>query len=281
MPATTRLLPWLWRQVAALLWTAPSQFELAEFHFYGALARAGHCEMSSAEMRLRHLEALAADHRQLELWAKNCPETLPTARHWSALRSPALRAATLDAMRLYEEAIQSAREHGFVQNEGLAHEVAAQFYAARGFETIAARLFAERAVLLSSLGRRGQGAATRTVPSRGSARTPRRCRRPPPMGAPVEQLDIGAVVKASQAVSGEIVLDRLIETLMTIALEHAGAERGLLVLLRGDTLQIEAEARTDRHGDRGHAPAGAGDTGRAARNRAPHRDPDAAQRDPG
>jgi len=65
-------------------------------------------------------------------------------------------------------------------------------------------------------------------------------------GAAVEQLDIGAVVKASQAISGEIVLDRLIETLMTIVLEHAGAERGLLVLLRGDELQIEAEARTDR-----------------------------------
>jgi len=42
-----------------------------------------------------------------------------------------------DAMRLYEQAIRSAREHGFVQNEGLAHEVAARFYAARGFETIA------------------------------------------------------------------------------------------------------------------------------------------------
>ena len=54
------------------------------------------------------------------------------------------------------------------------------------------------------------------------------------------------MVKASQAVSGEIVLDRLIENLMTLALEHAGAERGLLILLRGETPQIEAEARTDR-----------------------------------
>ncbi len=54
------------------------------------------------------------------------------------------------------------------------------------------------------------------------------------------------MVKASQAVSGEIVLDRLIETLMTLALEQAGAERGLLILLRGDTPRIEAEARTDR-----------------------------------
>jgi PAS domain S-box-containing protein len=65
-------------------------------------------------------------------------------------------------------------------------------------------------------------------------------------GAPVEQLDIGAVVKASQAISGEIVLDRLIETLMTIALQHAGAQRGLLILLRGHTPQIEAKARTER-----------------------------------
>ena len=62
----------------------------------------------------------------------------------------------------------------------------------------------------------------------------------------LEQLDVGAVVKASQAVSGEIVLDRLIETLMTIALEHAGAQRGLLVLMQGDTPHIEAAATTDQ-----------------------------------
>ena len=66
------------------------------------------------------------------------------------------------------------------------------------------------------------------------------------IGPAVEQLDVGAVIKASQAVSGEIVLDRLIETLMTIALEHAGAQRGLLILLQGDTLRIEAEARADQ-----------------------------------
>ena len=54
------------------------------------------------------------------------------------------------------------------------------------------------------------------------------------------------MLKASQAVSGEIVLDRLIETLMTLALEHAGAGRGLLILFPGDEPRIEAEARTGR-----------------------------------
>jgi GAF domain-containing protein len=66
--------------------------------------------------------------------------------------------------------------------------------------------------------------------------------------ASVAQLDIGAVVKASHAISGEIVLGKLVETLMTIALEDAGAGRGLLVLLQGGLPQIEAEAST-RHGE--------------------------------
>jgi PAS domain S-box-containing protein len=54
------------------------------------------------------------------------------------------------------------------------------------------------------------------------------------------------VIKASQAVSTEIVLDRLIETLMTISLEHAGAQRGLLVLMQGDAPHIEAAATTEQ-----------------------------------
>ena len=66
------------------------------------------------------------------------------------------------------------------------------------------------------------------------------------IGAPVEQLDVGTVLKVSQAVSGEIVLDKLIETLLRIAIEHAGAERGLLILFPGDEPRIEAEATTGR-----------------------------------
>ena len=52
------------------------------------------------------------------------------------------------------------------------------------------------------------------------------------------------MIKVSEAVSGEIVLDRLIDTIMRTALEHAGAERGLLILARGDDYRIEAEATT-------------------------------------
>jgi signal transduction histidine kinase len=64
------------------------------------------------------------------------------------------------------------------------------------------------------------------------------------IGTPVEQLDMGTVIKASHAVSGEIVLEKLIETLLLIAVEHAGAERGLLILVRNDEPGIEARATT-------------------------------------
>jgi PAS domain S-box-containing protein len=64
------------------------------------------------------------------------------------------------------------------------------------------------------------------------------------IGAPVEHLDLATVIKVSQAVTGEIVLEKLIDTLMRAAIEHAGAERGLLILPRGVEQRIEAEATT-------------------------------------
>jgi PAS domain S-box-containing protein len=64
------------------------------------------------------------------------------------------------------------------------------------------------------------------------------------IGAPVERLDVGTVLKAAQAVSGEIVLGELIKKLLRIAIEHAGAERGLLILFPGDEPRIAAEATT-------------------------------------
>lgn len=62
------------------------------------------------------------------------------------------------------------------------------------------------------------------------------------IGAPVEHL--ATVIKVSEAVSGEMVLETLIETLMRTAIEQAGAERGLLILSHDTEPRIEAEATT-------------------------------------
>ena len=64
------------------------------------------------------------------------------------------------------------------------------------------------------------------------------------IGASVEHLELATVLKISQAVSGEIVLENLIDALIRTALEHAGAERGVLILRRGGDFQMAAEADT-------------------------------------
>ena len=60
----------------------------------------------------------------------------------------------------------------------------------------------------------------------------------------VEPLDLATVLKVSQAVSGDIVLENLLETLMRTAIEQSGAVRGLLILSRGAGPRIAAEATT-------------------------------------
>jgi PAS domain S-box-containing protein len=149
----------------------------------------------------------------------------------------------LDAMRLYEEAIQAAREHGFVQNEGIAHELAAGFYVARG-ATTAARVHLDEA--RSCFARWGAHGKVRQL----DARMPRlrevsasRAATSPDDGA---QLDLLSVTKASQAISGQIVLEDLIDTLMRILLENAGAQTGQLLLARNGRLVLAAEASVEQ-----------------------------------
>ena len=79
----------------AALDTSPSYFEAAEYHFYGALARAAHLRSRSCRRATpAAFRAWPAHHRQLAVWAENCPENFETAPHWSAPRSRASKAGS-------------------------------------------------------------------------------------------------------------------------------------------------------------------------------------------
>ena len=173
-------------------------------------------------------EALAAHHRQLEVWATACPENFENRAALVGAEIARIEGRALDAMNLYEQAIRSAHANGFVHNEALANELAARFYAARGFEKIA-HLYLQNA--RDGYLRWGADGKVRQLDRAVSAPQRRKSAAPAPtstIGAPVEQLDLATVIKVSQAVSGEIVLEKLIDMLMRTALEHAGAERGLV-----------------------------------------------------
>ena len=227
-----------------LPWASVAHFEeTPEHHFYGALARAACCGTGAADQRMRHLEALTAHHRQLQIYADNCPENFENRAALVGAEIAGLEGREIDAERLYEQAIRSARANGFIHHEALAYELAARFYAARGHEEIA-RLYLGNA--RNGYLRWGADAKVRQLdetypylrdrkPLGDSAST---------IGTAVEQLDLATVIKVSQAISSEILVDRLIDTLMRTAVEQAGAERGLLILRRGAEQRIEAEATT-------------------------------------
>jgi PAS domain S-box-containing protein len=229
----------------SLMWKSPPFFEAAEYHFYAALARAATLDPSPSDAQRPSRDALYAHHLQLETWARHCPENFANRAALVSAEIARLEGRETEAMRLYEQAIRSARDNGFVHNEALANELAANFYAALGFETISrAYLRNARSCYL----RWGADGKVRQMDETNPHLRQQATQSRPvaTIGAAVEQVDVGTVITAAQAVSGEIVLDRLIETLMTIALKNAGAQRGLLILLEGDRPRIEAEGRADQ-----------------------------------
>ena len=222
-------------------WTMPTQVELPEYAFYAALALAGHCDMAPLEERPRSLEALVDAHGRIALWAKNCPENFAAGAALVGAEIARLEGRELDALRLYEDAVRLARKHGLVQVEALAAELAAKFSAARGFGVSAgaylrsARESYRRWGALSKVQQLEQlHPELRQEPAAPHADST--------AGTPTADVDLATVIKVSQTISSEIDLRKLIDTLMVIALEHAGGDRGLLILSRNDELQIEAEA---------------------------------------
>ena len=163
--------------------------------------------------------------------------------HWWGQKSRVSKAVCSTRSSFYEKAIRSAHANGFVQNEAVAYEVAARFYAARGFDKIADSYLREARYCYQRWGAEGKVKQLDQLyphlKKEEPISTPTST-----IVAPVEVLDLATVIKVSQAVAGEMVLEKLIDRIMRAAIEHAGAERGLLILPRGDELQIAAEATT-------------------------------------
>ena len=196
-------------------------------HFFHALTLTALYPSAQPHEQAQFGRLLEGKLKKLKLWADNCPQNYHNRYALVSAEIARIDGRPAEAMDLYEEAIRSARDNGFIQQEALAFELAARFYAARDFTTFAhvyQRNARDAYLRWGALGKVRQMDETdsqlrdqATAPNAAAA-----------IAETVEHLDLGTVVKVSQAVSGEIVLERLIDTLMHMAIEHAGAERGLL-----------------------------------------------------
>ncbi|HET9378083.1 MAG TPA: ATP-binding protein [Chthoniobacterales bacterium] len=228
-----------------LVWMSPVIFERADYHFYAALALIALCDGKSDAEWDQYQDSLASHHRQLQAWVEHCPENFASRAALLGAEIARLDGREIDAGHLYEQAIRSARNNGLLHIEAVAYERGSAFYRARGFDEIAALYLQNARHCYLRWG--ADGKVRQLDEMYPNLRTEGAVAGPTgKIKARIDQLDLAAVVKVSQAISSEIVPEKLIETLLKVALENAGAERGLLILPHGEQHRIEAEIKTDR-----------------------------------
>ncbi|MCP4130285.1 MAG: AAA family ATPase [bacterium] len=231
-----------------------STFAVSSFYFYETLSLlALYPEVSQLEQRSILIKVA---NRQLKIrkWARFAPMNYLHRRFLLEAEKASVLKKDINAARMYDRAIKKARENSFLHEEGLANELAAKFYLLRKKDRIAASYIKDaRECYL----RWGAKAKVDDIDKRYPLLVTYFDESPypyetvsPPLGDTIaknwEALDLSTVMKASQALSGEIVLSKLLVTLMRLSLESAGAEKGFLILEDRGQLLIEAKGEIDR-----------------------------------
>ncbi|MBM4397023.1 MAG: AAA family ATPase [Deltaproteobacteria bacterium] len=241
------------------LFSAAAMFSNLAFRFWESLARLAVCDGAAPDARRRHLLRVASNQRHLARLARHCPASHLHKWHLVRAELARVRHDPKTAAQAYDTAIDRARDSGYTQEEALASELAARFWQSQDRVRVA-RTYMGDAV--SAWGRWGaaakvawleatrpdlvppaaiaEPAASETTSHGSGARTTSTS-----SGKGRDGLDLVAVLKASQVMSGEIRLNRLLERMMAIVVENAGAERGLLILESDGKLFLEAESTPD------------------------------------
>lgn len=176
-------------------------------------------------------------------WADRCPQTFQHKHALLTAERARLEGRDMEAMRAYDQAITEARENGFTQLEALGAEIASRFYTTRDFPSIAGTYFR---TARNAYGRWGAAAKMLQIDRRypklssGAEQSPSS---PPPSLRGSGDMDVFTAVRMAQTVSKEIVLQRLLVTLMKIVIEHVAAER-CHVLLEFEDGQLNHAGKT-------------------------------------
>ncbi|WP_375773614.1 AAA family ATPase [Archangium gephyra] len=232
-------------EARAMSWSIFGRIQQLEYHLCRALVLAACYRQAPAERQQEDLKELQAHHQQLAEWASHCPETFRAPERMVAAELERLLGRADTAPAVYEEAIRAAREQGLVHHLAQASELAARYWEERKLDGLAlfyARRAREAYAQWGAEGKARQMDRQWSLLSGPTASHEDSTSYESDSG----QLDALSVVKSQQAISSEMNLGKLVATLMRVALENAGAQRGALLLLHGGALKVEALMDTAR-----------------------------------
>ncbi len=216
-------------------------YNSTEHCFYHALILLARSQLEPVDSRDDFLKLMIHNRKQLQTGAKYCPanyqhKSLLVEAEWAWVHGDFETAPTL-----YNQAIDQAHQAGFLHIEALAFERAAQFYQSQNNLSVSRLYLREACRYYAKWGARAKVDLLRKRHQDGFQLSPAVWKENFPEPSQESQLDVATVTKASQAISEEIVLERLLKRLMTIVLAHAGAQRGGFLLEEegGFNLQIQ------------------------------------------
>ena len=219
----------------------------AEYHYYGALARAAHFNAVPAEEQAGLRRDLEDHVERLRVWAESCPDNFEGKHALVSAEIARLDGRPLDAAALYDKAIVTSRRSGFTHQEALASELAARFYLDRDYTGLPG-LYLREAVAAYS--RWGANAKVRQLEQQYALLLDQEQRRTTGSGVmnmAAEAFDAQTAVKVSRTLSGDMTPTEMMGALMRLVVENEGAERCCL-LLTGDGLRLAAEGVVGRDG---------------------------------
>ena len=220
----------------------------AEHYLYYSLTLTALYPTASPTQQQEYWETLEANQQKMKIWADNCPENFLHKYLLVEAEISRISGKEIEAIDLYDRAIDSAHENGYIQNEALGNELAAKFWLGKGKEEFA-QLYLKKAHYgyqlwgaqrkVEDLEEEYPNLVAKSSTAKSIKETPGATTRITSTETSID-LDLATVMKASQAIAGEIVLDKLLASLMRILIENAGAQCGYLILETEGELRIEA-----------------------------------------
>ncbi|MEO1375853.1 MAG: AAA-like domain-containing protein, partial [Cyanobacteria bacterium J06635_10] len=222
-----------------------------QHNFYSSLSFLAHHHNCNIEQQNEILKKVEKNQRDMKIWASHCPENFQNKYDLVEAEKARVLGQNWQAQELYEKAIEGAKKSEFIHEEAIGYERAAEFYLSLGREQIG-QLYLRNAHHCYS--RWGANAKVQALEAEYSQLFVGRSNRKgitevnpteSTTGTETQMLDLKSVIKSSQALASEILLDKLLAKLMKAAIENGGAQKGFLILKQDEKWAIEAEGKVD------------------------------------
>ncbi|MEY2857990.1 MAG: hypothetical protein RLZZ74_2302, partial [Cyanobacteriota bacterium] len=246
------------RQGKQYLSAAVGTMCFSEYYFYYGLAMLALCHAQSEVQSINLLDEIIDCQQKIQYWANHAPDHYQHKYELISAEIARVHGDAEQAATHYDQAIAEATKVGYLHLSALAEELAGEFYLSRGRTKIASyyltdayqsylswgalakaqELEFKHLIFLNCIPKQELISERNHQVAENTAYSHESC-------SNLANLDLFSIMKASQAISSEIVLDNLLSKMMAIVMENAGAQKSILLLNQNPSWVIAAEAAID------------------------------------